>query len=159
MSETKKVLLVLSTSRTSDEVIDSAVEEARKRDATLVALYILEKELANEVFDTFTDIGFIGDRPSADITESLMREYRQRGYEELGKVQVKAMEAGVGFDSVMEEGNYVTTVLDAVAGMDVALAVLVRKKKKKSLLKYFSRSLVEEVREQAPCEVIVFEEN
>lgn len=158
MNDTQKVLLVLSTSRTSDEVIDCAVEQAKKRGADLLALYILEKELANEVFDTFTDIGFIGDRPSADITESLMREYRQRGYEELGKVQVKAMEAGVGFDTLMEEGEYVTTVLDVISNTGVSVAVLVKRKKRKSLFKYFSRSLVEEVREQAPCEVIVFEE-
>ena len=154
----KSVMVVLSTSRTSEKVLDFAVEKARELEATLVALYILEKGLANEVFDTFTDIGFIGDQPSVQITESLMREYRQRGYEELGKLQVRAMEAGVEFDPIMEEGEFVPTVLDNMEKKDVGLAILVRRKKKKKLLSYFTRSLVEEVTRRAPCEVVVFDE-
>lgn len=153
----KNVLLVLSTSRTSEEVLGYAVEKAAEAGVKLVALYILEKELAEEVFDAFTDVGFIGDRPSVQITESLMKEYRQRGYEELGRLQIRTMEAGVDFDPLMEEGDYVTTVLDAMEGRDIGLAVLI-KRRKRSFFKYFSKSLAEEVKEKAPCEVVIFEE-
>ncbi|MFQ5464351.1 MAG: universal stress protein [Thermodesulfobacteriota bacterium] len=151
------MLLVLSTSRTSEEVLGYAVEKAAEAGVKLVALYILEKELAEEVFDAFTDVGFIGDRPSVQITESLMKEYRQRGYEELGRLQIRTMEAGVDFDPLMEEGDYVTTVLDAMEGRDIGLAVLI-KRRKRSFFKYFSKSLAEEVKEKAPCEVVIFEE-
>jgi len=153
----KNVLLVLSTSRTSDEVLDYAVEKAAEAGGALVALYILEKELADEVFDAFTDVGFIGDRPSVQITESLMKEYRQRGYEELGKLQIRTMEAGVDFDPLMEEGDYVTTVLDTMESRDIGLAVLIKRKKSR-FFNYFSKSLAEEVKEKAPCEVVIFKE-
>lgn len=153
----KNVLLVLSTSATSDAAVGFAVERARKDGACLVALYIIESGLANEVFDTFSDIGFIGDRPSTELSEAIMKEYRQRGYEELGRVQIKAMEAGVDFDPVMEQGEFVDRVLQMIKRKDAHVAVLV-KRKKRALLKYFSRSLADDVAASAPCEVVLFAE-
>lgn len=156
--DARKVLLVLSTSGTPDTVIDYAVERAKKEGAGLIALYILETGLASSVFDTFTDIGFIGERPSEELSEAVMKEYRQRGYEELGRVQVRAMEEAVEYDPVMEQGDYVQKTLDFIRERDVAVAVLVQRKKK-DLFKYFKRSHADEVREKAGCEVVVFNED
>jgi nucleotide-binding universal stress UspA family protein len=153
----KNVLLVLSTSGTAERWIEMAVERALKDGLGLVALYILDKDLADEAFDTFTDIGFIGDKPSSELSESLMREYRQRGYEELGAVQMKAMEAGVPFDTLMEEGSFVAKILEVIERMEVAVAVVVSRRER-SLLKYFSRSLAQEVSDRAECEVVVVPE-
>src|SRR3990172_3399237 len=154
---TKKVLLVLSTTGTPDDVIDFAVSKAAEWKSGIVALYLLEEDLANEAFDRFTDIGFIGDRPSAELSESLMREYRQRGYEELGRVQIKAMEAGVDYEPLMEEGTFVAKALEVIERMDVGLAVVV-KGRERAFKKYFAKSLADEVKENAPCEVVVFKE-
>ncbi len=153
----KNVLLVLSTSGTEQSWIDIAVQRAVKDGLGLVALYILDKELADEAFDAFTDIGFIGDKPSSELSESLMREYRQRGYEELGLVQIKAMEEGVAFEPLMEEGSFVSKVLEVIERMDVSVAVVVSRRER-SLLKYFSRSLAQEVKDLAGCEVMVLPE-
>ena len=154
----KKVLLVLQTSGTPDEAIVHAVGRAKKEGTAIVALYILESELSKEAFDTFTDIGFIGDKPSSELSESLMREYRQRGYKELGRVQIKAMEAGVDFEPVMEEGGFVATVLDAINRWDAGVAVLIKRRERASFMRYFSKSLVDTVKEKANCEVEIFVE-
>ncbi len=153
----KNVLLVLSTSGTEQSWIDMAVHRAVKDGIGIVALYILDKDLADEAFDAFTDIGFIGDKPSSELSESLMREYRQRGYEELGVVQVKAMEEGVAFEPLMEEGSFVSKVLEVIERMNVSVAVVVSRRER-SLLKYFSRSLAQEVKDLAGCEVVVLPE-
>ncbi len=153
----KDILLVLSATWASDKIIEYAVERARKDRARLVALYLLETGLAEEVFESFSDIGFMGDRPSTQLSESIMKEYRQRGYEELGRVQIKAMEEGVDFDSFMEQGDFVAKVLEIIRRLDVKVAILV-KREKKSFFKYFTRSLPDEVKEKAPCEVIIFAE-
>lgn len=153
----KKVLLVLSTSGTSEEAMDFAVKRAKKDRATLVALYLLEKGLASEISEKFTDIGFIGDKPSTELSESIMKQQRQIGYEELGRVQIKAMEEGVGFEPVMEQGEPVSTVLSLIKSMEISTVVLV-KKKQKAIFKYFSRSLADDIKEKAPCEVVVIEE-
>ncbi len=153
----KNVLLVLSTSGTAESCIDLAVDRAEKDGLGLVVLYIIDHDLADEAFDVFTDIGFIGDKPSSELSESLMREYRQRGYEEFGVVQIKAMEAGVPFEPLMEEGSFVSKVLEVIERMDVSVAVVLSRRER-SLIKYFSRSLAEEVKSRAGCEVIVLAE-
>ena len=152
----KKVLLVLSTTDTPGDVIDYAVDRAKKDKTCLVALYLLEQDLAKEAFDRFTDIGFIGDRPSEELSESLMREYRQRGYDELGKVQIKTMEEGVDFEPLMVEGVFVQKILEVVESMEIGLAVVV-KRKERSFKKYFAKSLADELKESAPCEVVILE--
>jgi len=153
----KKVMLVLSISGTPQEVIDYAVDRAKKEGAGLLALYILETGLAESVFDNFSDIGFIGDRPSTELSEAVMKEYRQRGYEELGRVQIKAMEEAVPFEPLMEQGDYVAKTLDVIRERDIGVAVVLRRQKKR-FMKYLSSSVADEVKSQAPCEVVIFTE-
>ncbi len=151
----KKVLLVLPSYTASEEAAEFAVRRAKEEKAALVALYLIAAGTADDVFETFSDIGFIGDRPSSQVSEAIMKEYRQRGYEELGKVQIKTMEEGVAFEPLMEAGEPVEKVLSTIEGMGITTAVLV-KRKERAILRYFQRSYADEVAERAPCEVIVF---
>ena len=158
----KKLLLVLSTSKTSDEAVEYAVAHAQKEGLGLVALYIIEQGLIDELFDRFTDIGFIGDKPSTELIEAVMKEYRQRGYEEVGRVQVRAMEENIDFDAVSGQGDFVENILQVISSHDVSTAVIVRRKGS-AFLRYSSRSIraqsrIDELKEKAPCEVTVFEE-
>ena len=155
----KKVLLVLSSSGASEEAVDFAVARAKNDGAGLIALYLLETGAAGQVFETFSDSGFIGEKPSSELSESITKEYRQRGYEELGKVQIKAMEEGVDFEPLMEEGDFAYKVLKLIEATGASVAVLVKSKKRRSLFKYFSRALAEEVKERAGCEVVLFTES
>ncbi len=152
----KSILLVLSTTRTPASAIDFAVERAKEEGAKLVALYVVEKELANAVFDRFSDIGFIGDKPSMNLTEAVMKEYRQRAYEELGRVQIKAMEGAVDYEPITREGEYLMEVLDVIGTYDADLAIVVRKKRS-VISKYFLRSPSQMLQERAPCEIKIFE--
>jgi len=152
----KNILLVLSTTRTPQGAIEYAVECAKKDGARLIALYVVEKELANAVFDRFSDIGFIGDKPSTHLTEAVMKEYRQRAYEELGLVQVKAMESAVSYEPVTRHGEYLAQVLEVISENEVDLCVVVRKKSS-VITKYFLGSATDALKEAAPCEVRIFE--
>lgn len=154
----KNVLLILAGTKTPDAMIEAAAAIAKKESSRLIAVYILEPGKASEVFDTFTDIGFIGDKPTTELSESLMKDYRQRGYEELGRAQMKAMELGVDFEPDLEEGDYVSTALDAIEKWSVGVALAVRPKKK-HLINYFSKTPLEDLIAGAPCEVMVFDEN
>lgn len=150
----KKVLLVIPPSGVPDETIRFAVNRAKKDSAGLIALYLLGEEQVKEVFDTFTDVGFIGDKPSTQLSETMMKEFRQRGYEELGRVQIKAMEEGVDFEPLMERGESADKVLSVIGRNDVSAAVLTGVRRR-AFFKYFKRSLADEVAEAAPCEVII----
>ncbi|MCK4738459.1 MAG: universal stress protein [Deltaproteobacteria bacterium] len=154
----KKVMLILSTSRTSTEAVNFAVKKAKALGGGLLALYIIESELTDELFDRFTDIGFIGDKPSTELTMAVQKEYRQRGYEEVGRVQVLAMEEGIDFDALTIDGDFTKVALQVIDERDIGLVVAV-KRKLSFLKRYFSRSVVDELTESATCEVVVFEED
>ncbi len=149
-----KILLVLSTHSQSDRAIDYAVKRASEEECGLLAFFLLESELAEEASERFSDIGFTGDRPTASLSESLMREYRQRGYEALGMVQIKAMEEGVDFEPLMGEGPYVATILGVIEEHNIGLAVI-QGRKEKSLFNYFRKGLSTELKEAASCEVVI----
>jgi len=151
-----KLLLVLSTHSDSDKAIDYAVERAAQEGRALVAYFLLESELAREASERFSDIGFTGDKPSASLSESLMREYRQRGYEAIGRAQIKAMEEGVDFTPLLDEGPYVSTILGAIEENDIGL-VVIQQRRETSLFKYFKKGLSAEVKEMASCEVVIVE--
>ncbi len=151
-----KILLVLSTHSYSDQAVEYAVTRAAQEGRVLVAFFLLESELAREASERFSDIGFTGDKPSATLTESLMREYRQRGYEALGRAQIRAMEEGVSFEPLLDEGPYVSTILDAIEVNDIGL-VVIQKRRERSLFKYFKKGLSAEVKEMASCEVVIVE--
>ena len=149
--------MVLATSCTSDKAVEAAVEAAKAAGVKLTALYLIETELAKEVFDKFSDIGFIGDKPSMELTEAMMKDYRQRGYEELGRVQVRAMEEAVEYEPLLEQGDYLGTVMEVIEARGVSKAFVVRRRPN-ALLRYFSRSIADELKEGAPCEVTIIEE-
>ena len=86
-----------------------------------------------------------------------MKEYRQRGYEEMGKVQIRAMEENVDFDAVTTQGDFVEKAIEVIERYKIDTAVAI-KRKRSAFLKYFSKSVVDELVEQAPCKVEVFEE-
>lgn len=154
----KRLLLVLPFAGVSDRAIEKAVRRAAADKAGLMALYLLEGSAAESVFDAFSDRGFIGDRPSEDLSRLVMKEARQQGYETLGRVQIKAMEEGVAFEPMMEEDAGAERVLSVIEKTSPA-SVIVVERKKRSFFKYFKRTLAEELAERAGCEVVVITED
>jgi len=154
----KNVLLVISKKGVSEKALSRAVLAAKKDKSTLYAFCGLGSGAADDASDKFTDIGFIGDKPSAQVSEAIMKDYRQRGYEELGKVQIKCMEEGVAFEPLMEqEGDFVESILSLVEGHSIALVVITGEKRS-HLRRYLSKSPEDELKEKAACEVEVFTE-
>ena len=153
----KGVLLVIPGSRRSERAIDFAVDTAKSEGATLYALYILDSSVAKEALERFSDIGFIGDKPSTQLSEAIMKESRQRGYEELGKVQIRAMEEGVEFEPMMEEGDFVEIIKKTIEKYSIELIITIRKRKT-TLRRYFSASLLDELKAEVPCRVEIFDE-
>ncbi len=156
----KNVLLVLSTATTTttpDGAIEFAVKTAKEHGATLHALYIVELDLKEDAFERFSDIGFIGDKPSTELSEALMKESRQRGYEEIGRAQVMAMEDAVPFEPLTVQGDYLPVVMDVVEEHEIDMVIAVRKKQS-VIKKYFARSITSELSVSAPCEVVFFDD-
>jgi nucleotide-binding universal stress UspA family protein len=155
--EMKSIVLLLSVARMSEKALEFAVERAKEWSAELTVLYIIDTSLADEVFDRFTDIGFMGDKPSTQLTEAIMKEFRQRGYEDLGRVQVRAMEEGVGYNPMTVQGDFFRCAMEVI-GQQKADMVVAVKRRESALARYFYKSPVDEIKKSASCEVVIFEE-
>lgn len=153
----EKVLLILSNARTSLKAVEYAIDLAKKKESILIALFIIETEVVNEVFETFSDIGFIGDKPSTKLTQAMMREFRQRGYEELQLVEDLAKEQNVTVDPIIEEGDFLDKALWVIDKYDIGSAVAI-KKKRSAIASYFIKSKVLKLEELAACTMEIFEE-
>lgn len=153
----EKVLLILSNARTSLKAVKYAIDMAKKKESILIALFIIETEVVNEVFETFSDIGFIGDKPSTKLTQAMMREFRQRGYEELQLVEDLAKEQDVTVDPIIEEGDFLDKALWVIDKYDIGSAVAI-KKKRSAIASYFIKSKVLKLEELAACTMEIFEE-
>ena len=154
----KNVLLVISKKGVSEKALSRAVLAAKRINPRSTPFAGLAQGAADDASDKFTDIGFIGDKPSAQVSEAIMKDYRQRGYEELGKAQIKCMEEGVAFEPLMEqEGDFVESILSLVEGHSIALVVITGEKRS-PLRRYLSKSPEDELKEKAGCEVEVFTE-
>ncbi|MBI5559777.1 MAG: universal stress protein [Deltaproteobacteria bacterium] len=154
----KNILLVLPSTGASSRATEYAVKTAKKESATLFALYILETEPTKEVLERFMDIGFVGDKPMEELSEAMMKEYRQRGYEALGEVQIKAMEEAVPFEPLLETGERLPLTLDVIKRNDIGLAIVVRKKAR-AIARYLTGSRLDELKEEAPCKVEILDED
>ncbi|MFQ5329360.1 MAG: universal stress protein [Thermodesulfobacteriota bacterium] len=155
--EMKSIVLLLSVARMSEKALEFAVGQAKASGAELTVLYVIDTNLADEVFDKFTDIGFMGDKPSTQLTEAIMKEFRQRGYEDLGRVQVKAMEEGVAYNPMTVQGDFFRCAMEEIERRKADIVVAV-KRKESVLARYFYKSPVDELKKSASCEVVIFEE-
>ena len=75
----KTILLTLSTTRQSPKTIDYALKKAQKEKASLIILFIVDPDLPHLVLDKMLDVGFMGDKPSMKLYQSILKEYRERG--------------------------------------------------------------------------------
>ena len=151
-----RVLLILSPTRVSDSCIDAAFEAASRKDAELVALYILDTLYAFDVEERISHEGFLGEAPSGKLLRAVRRERKRQGVQKLAEIARMAERRGVTFRSEFVEGEFVSRALDA-AQVEAPSVIYVAKSERAAISRLVSGSAVEELREAAPCEVAVHE--
>jgi len=152
----KRVLLLLSATRMSESCIDAALEAADADATELVVLYIVDSVEPHDVEERVSHEGFLGEAPSARLLRTLRRERKRQGTQELAEVARRAERMGVTYRTDLVEGEFVSRALDA-AQVEAPGVIYVAKRERGPLSRLVSGSLVEELKEAAPCEVTVHE--
>jgi len=150
-------LLALSTQASSSEAIDHAVSLAGEKGAKLVGLFVLDAAVADAVFDNLTDMGFIGDKPGSDLRDAVVKEYATQATLQLESLLLKAKEAGVECESVLRQGAFAETVLEAIGAYAADMLILTRTRRS-MLGRLFLGSNIDGLLRKAPCEIKIFEE-
>ena len=153
----KVILLVLSTTRHNPNTINVAIEEAKARGARLHILFILDSAMANDIYARLTDLGFIGEKPSHQISDAILGEYRMRGEAKIREVEEKAKSAGIETGSSLSEGDFVAICLSEINTLRTDLVILSRKKRS-NLSRFLFGSSVDKLKRSATCEIRVIDE-
>ena len=153
----ENILLVLSTTRQSTKTIDLAIEKVKKERSSLTALFVLDSEMPGSILEKLTDSGFTGEKPSQELHDSILTEYRERGRKKLEEIEELANLMDVPFSAVMREGDFTSECLAEIKDRRSDV-VFITRKKRSSLSRFIFGSPIEQIRDAAECEMIIVEE-
>lgn len=158
MNESDKViLLVLTTSRQSPKTIELAINEAKAQSAKLHVLFMVESETPDNIFSRLTNTGFIGEKPSHEISSAIMDEYQKRAEAMIKEVEQMSEAAGLQVSSRLKGGDFVSCCMNEISVMAVNKVILTRKRRS-SISRYLFGSPVDRLKKLSRCEVRVVEE-
>ena len=153
----ENILLVLSTTRQSPKTVELAIEKVKKEKSSLTALFILDSEMPGSILEKLTDSGFTGEKPSQELHDSILTEYRERGRKKLEEIENLANRMDVPFSAVIREGDFTSLCLAEIKDRRSDIVIITRKKRS-SLSRFIFGSPIEQIRDAAECEMIIVEE-
>ena len=153
----KNILLVLSTTRQSPKTIELALEKVKEKGSSLSALFVLDSEMPGSILAKLTDSGFTGEKPSQELHDSILSEYRERGKKKLEEVEKLAKEMDVPFTAIIREGDFTSECLTEIKERN-ADTVITTRKKRSTLSRFIFGSPIEQIKNESKCEMIIVEE-
>jgi len=159
MSETRpNVLLVIPAGKEAQQATRAALDLAKARGGTLVALVVLDPAVSTRAASALSDVGFMGEELSEQVEATLRDEYRAGAEALLRALVEQAKRDLTRITPLIEQGDaseICGRVIDAHA---VGVAVLVAEKHS-----WLTRFLAHDAAVQLPalsgCEVRVMEED
>lgn len=153
----KNILLVLSTTRQSPKTVELAIEKAKSENASLTALFVLDSDMADSIFEKLTDIGFTGEKPSQQLQEAILTEYRERARSKLDEIEEFARSNDVQYGSIMKDGDFTTECIQLIEEKKADLVIITRKKRS-SLSRFIFGSPLEAIKSKVCCEMLIVDE-
>lgn len=152
------VLLVLSPTRSHRRLLEFALSMAERERQPLLALYVIDTRITDTLSTRIADTGFLGDRVSEEVEETVLKQYEERGEQELSEVTALAAARGITCKTTMRKGDLVVECLRAAREAEAGAIVISRAERFDIARKLFG-SAVDDLREQAPCPVFVVGED
>jgi predicted TIM-barrel fold metal-dependent hydrolase len=149
-------LIVVTALRFSPEYGEAALESARARDERVVIELILDPDVPEAVAARLAEAGFLGERLMHELRDTVAREYRERGHENLDTLVRRASELGMGVQTRTAQGPFVDTVREEAArcGADRVLAA---QQSSPPLPRVLFETDVDRLRRSVACPVEVFD--
>ncbi len=152
-----KILLILSTTRKSEKCINEAVDIASKENAELITLFVVDNEVPQKILDSLTEEGWIGGKTTENLFNAVLDEYSIQGKEKISEIEEVAKKKGVNYKSIIKSGAFLDVSL-SVAEEEKVGQVLVTRRKRSGLSRFFFGSAVAELKEKITCKVKIIDE-
>ncbi|MBI4412561.1 MAG: universal stress protein [Deltaproteobacteria bacterium] len=152
----KKILLIITPGRQSTEALHYALHKAKETKGTLKVVYIIDREMTQDLQNNLAEIGFIGDRPGEELSDALNKEYHARGKKVLEEVEKQARTFQVPVESELKTGSYLDICEEEVRKETPTLLVATEKKDS-FLKKVFEGSETKRLKDRVSCELKVYQ--
>jgi hypothetical protein len=154
----KNVLLVTAAGTAGPRAVAAAIELAKQRGGFLVVLAVLDPGMPTYAASTLTDLAFMGEEVTDQVSNTLVREYRASAATLLHAVAERAKKEGVAVTPVIEQGDTGEICRRLVRTHAVGIAVLVAEKRS-WLARLLSHRAAVRLPALSGCEVRVMEED
>lgn len=152
------VLVLIPAGKEPQQAIEAAINLAKERGGTLVALVVLESDVAQRISSTLSEIGFVGEQVGNQVNQTILREYRAQSEKLLQALTERARKDGVTVVPLIESGDVGEICGRVIRTHQVGTAVLVAEKRS-WLTRFLSRGAAVRLPALAGCEVRVMEED
>lgn len=149
-------VLALTTVEQAPEAVEAAIDFAVAKKAKLFAVFILDETVPTAIFEKLTDIGFIGEKPGAELESAVSLEYRRQAISTLAEIEGLAEAKGVDCETEIIEGDFMDKCLEIAAKYTADTLIIVRTRQS-FLSRLFAGTGIDELVRRAPCEIKVFE--
>jgi nucleotide-binding universal stress UspA family protein len=154
----QNVLLVIPAGKEPQQAIAAAIELARQRGGSLVALVVVDPNLPTYAASTLTDLAFMGEEVSEQVSDVIVREYHTRSEALLHVVVERAKKEGVAVTPIIEQGDIGEICSRIIRTHQIGTAVLVAEKRS-WLTRFLSHRAAVRLPALSGCEVRVMEED
>ena len=154
----QNVLIVIPADQEPQQAIRAALALAKERGGGLVALVVLDADLPARVASTLAEVGFVGEHLGSQVSDAIVREYRNRSDALLQALVERGKREGVGVTPIIEQGDAGEICGRVIRTHHIGTAVLVAEKRS-WLTRFLSRSAAVNLPALAGCEVRVMEED
>lgn len=154
----KKVMLVYAAACHLDKATERALERVRSSGSSLTILFVLDPKAADAVTATLSNSAFIGDKPTDDLKATLLKDYRLRAEAQVEELAVLARSQGIDTMTYIREGEIEKESISLVQELGIDLLIVPRCKRT-PLTELVMGSACNRLKINAPCEVLMVDEN
>lgn len=155
--ELKNIMLVLSTTRQSPMSVEYAVETAMKNRSHIQLLFIVDSKVPDLVFEKMNEMNLLPEGQSAEISETILREYTQRGYSLIEDIEAVLRKQEISYTVFIERGDFADEALRKIRELLPDLVILTRSRGSK-ISKFLYGSSVDLLVRESPCQIRIVEE-
>ncbi len=153
----KKIMLVLSSTRQSPKSVEYAVDTALENNSHMELLFIIDINIPDIVFEKMHEMDLLPERPSEELHETILREYRQRGYSLIEDIEKILREKEISYSVFVERGDFAEETMSKIKKISPDLVILTRSKRSK-ISKLLFGSSVDRIIRETPCKISIVEE-
>jgi nucleotide-binding universal stress UspA family protein len=154
---TSNVLLLVPADRDPQTAAAEAIAAAKQRGGRLIAVVAVDPDLVERVEATLSNFGFMGEKVSDEVGETLLREIRARAEATGAEIVAQAKAAGVEAEARYEDGDPGEICQRLIPALGVGFAVLLAERRS-WLARLLARDAVR-IPALAGCQVRVIEDD